>query len=47
MFVVSFLHFDFSNTLTSNNISFGFMSDNLLFIFNHPIICKMAEYIDQ
>ena len=44
MFVVFFC---LEDTQTSNNIQFGFMSCNLSFIFDHPIICKTFKHIDQ
>ena len=37
----------FGNTLTSDNTLLGAMSCNLLFIFDHPIICRTVKYIDQ
>ena len=37
----------FGNTLTSDNTLFGAMSCELLFIFDHPIICRTAKYIGQ
>ena len=42
MFVLSFLQFFIWNYTT-----FGTMSCKFSFVFDHPIICKTATYIDQ
>jgi len=45
MFVLN----SFGDTLTPNNILYGVTSANLSFIliFDHSIICKTIQYIDQ
>jgi hypothetical protein len=40
-------NFVFGVTLTSNNITFGVMLCNRLFIFGRPIKCKKTKYIGQ